>query len=135
MRTTDPRPSAAGRRESLNLNPFAKGIRQYYTHSPLTGTGSPARRRRRSLQLDAIVVPASRDAANLDQALTLARDVGCWLVILCSGQLAAAGAREYADSRFRSYGKVVAADIPVGYSHELLNFQRLRGIRNGLPPA
>jgi hypothetical protein len=134
MRTADPRPSAAGRRESLNLNPLAKGIRQYHTHRPLTGTRpQPALKDRQ--KLDAIVVPASRTAANLDQALTLARDAGCWLVILCSGQLDALAAREYADARSRSYGKVVAADIPAGYSHELLHFQRLRGIRSGLPDA
>jgi hypothetical protein len=134
MRNTDPRPTAAGRREPLNLTWFTKGIRQHHTHNPLTGTGPrPAPRDR--LELDAIVVPALRTAANLDQALTLARDVGCWLVILCSGQLDAETAREYADARSRSYGKVIAADIPAEYSHELMNFQRLRDIRTGLPEA
>ena len=130
----DPQPSPAGKREPLNLDPSANGIRQHHTHNPLTGTG-PQPALQQSLKLDAIVVPASRTAANLDQALTLARAVGCWLVILCSGQLDAEAAREYADSRFRSYGKVVAADIPSDYSHELLHFQRLRAIRSGLPQA
>lgn len=132
MRTTDPRLSSTGRRESLNVNPYAKGIRQYQTHRLLTESGpQPALQDR--LELDAIVVPASRTAANLDQALTLARGIGCWLVILCSGQVDAKGAREYANAR--SYGKVVAADIPDGYSHELLHFQRLQEIRSGLPGA
>lgn len=134
MRTTRPRLSYTGRRKPPNLNPFAKGIRQYYTHNPLTGT-APQPGLQDRLKLDAIVVPASRAAANLDQALTLARDVGCWLVILCSGQLDAEGAREYANARSRSYHKVIAVDIPAGYSHELLHFQRLRAIRGGLPWA
>ena len=128
------RPSAARRRESLNLNRFVKGIRQHPTHNSLTATG-PQAALRDNLKLDAIIVPASRTAANLDQALTLARDIGCWLVILCSGQLDAGAAREYADARSRSYGKVVAADLPTGYSHELLHFQRLRDIRSDLPDA
>jgi hypothetical protein len=134
MSTNDLRPSTAGRRESLNLNRLAKNIKQHHTHNRLTGTG-PQPAVQDGLKLDAIIVPASRTAANLDQALTLARDVGCWLVILCSGQLDAEGAIEYADARSRSYGKVIAVDIPAGYSHELLHFQRLRAIRGGLPQA
>jgi len=132
MRANDPQPSADGWREPLDLDLSAKGIRQHHTHNPLTGTG-PQPALQDSLKLDAIIVPASRTAANLDQALALARAAGCWLVILCSGQLDAKRAREYADAR--SYGKVVAADIPHGYSHELLHFQRLRAIRSGLPRA
>jgi hypothetical protein len=132
MSANDPQPSTAGRGEPLNLDPSANGIRQYHTHNPLTGTG-PQPAPQGSLKLDAIIVPASRTAANLDQALALARAAGCWLVILCSGQLNAKEAREYAAAR--SYGKVVAADIPNGYSHELLHFQRLRTIRSGLPKA
>ncbi len=132
MSTNDPQPFATGRREQLNPDPSANGIRQHPTHNPLTGTG-PQPALQESLKLDAIIVPASRTAANLDQAIALARAAGCWLVILCSGQLDAKEAREYADAR--SYGKVIAADIPNGYSHELLNFQRLRAIRSGLPKA
>jgi hypothetical protein len=134
MKDNDPWPIGSGGRESLNLNLLTKGIRQHHTHNPLTGTG-PQSALRDGLKLDAIVVPASRTAANLDQAVTLARDLGCWLVILCSGLLDAAAAREYADARSGSWGKVVAADIPAGYSHELLDFQRLRDIRFGLPLA
>lgn len=132
MSANDPQPSTAGGREPLNLAPSANGIRQHPTHNPLTGTG-PQPALQDSLKLDAIIVPASRTAANLDQALALARAAGCWLVVLCSGQLKAKEAREYAAAR--SYGKVVAADIPAGYSHELLHFQRLRAIRSGLPKA
>src|SRR5579872_4429136 len=113
MSTNDPQPFATGRREQLNPDPSANGIRQHPTHNPLTGTG-PQPALQESLKLDAIIVPASRTAANLDQAIALARAAGCWLVILCSGQLDAKEAREYADAR--SYGKVIAADIPNGYS-------------------
>jgi hypothetical protein len=134
MRDNDPWPVAAGGRESLNLNLLTKGIRQHHTHNPLTGTG-PQPALRDGLKLDAIVVPAWRPAPHLDQAVTLARDLGCWLVILCSGVLDSKAAREYADARSRSYGKVVAVDIPARYSHELLHFQRLRAIRSGLPLA
>jgi hypothetical protein len=116
------------------LNSFARDIRQHHTHNPITEMGpQPARPRR--LRLDAIVVPASRPAANLDQALKLARDADCWLVILCSGQLRGAEARQYADARSRSYRKVVVVDLPAEYSHELLNFPRLHAIRSTLPQA
>jgi hypothetical protein len=132
VKVIDPWLSPAGRQESLN--PIAKDIRHYPTHSPLTGTG-PQPELLNGLRLDAIVVPATRPAGYLDQALTLARDAGCWLVVLCSGQLDAAGAREYADARSRSYGKVVIVDLPAEYSHELLHFPRLGSIKSELPQA
>jgi hypothetical protein len=132
MKVIAPRLSPTGRHESLN--PIVKDIRHYPTHNPLTGTG-PQPELLNGLRLDAIVVPATRPAGYLDQALTLARDAGCWLVVLCSGQLDAAEAREYADARSRSYGKVVVVDLPSDYSHELLHFPRLGGIKNELPQA
>ena len=92
MKANNPQPSTAGRREPLNLDPFANGIMQHHTHNPLTGT-APQPALQDSLELDAIIVPASRTAANLDQALALVRAAGCWLVILCSGQLDAGAAR------------------------------------------
>jgi hypothetical protein len=132
MKVIAPRLSPTGRHESLN--PIAKDIRHYPTHSPLTETG-PQPELLNGLRLDAIVVPATRPAGYLDQALTLARDAGCWLVVLCSGQLDAVEAREYADARSRSYGKVVVVDLPSDYSHELLHFPRLGGIKSELPQA
>ena len=104
MSTTDPRPSfaAEGGSRSTWGRLFTKGIRQHPTHNLLTGT-TPQSVLQDSLQLDAIVVPASRTPADLDQALTLARAAGCWLImLLCMGQLDAEAARECADSRFRS---------------------------------
>src|SRR5215831_2325877 len=109
MRTIDPRLSSTGRREPLNAKLYPKGIRQYQTHRLLTETG-PQPALHDGLKLDAIVVPATRLAPNLDYAVMLARDIGCWLVILCSGPLNAKEAIEYANARSRSYGKVVAAD-------------------------
>ena len=77
------------------MNPLAEGIRQHGTHStltPMAGTAGPARSPR--LDLDAIIVPASRPAAHLDHAVTLARAAGCWLLVLCSRQLNSTEARQ-----------------------------------------
>jgi hypothetical protein len=105
-------------------------IRQYGTHNPLTPAGLNSVSLDR-LPLDAIIVPASRPAANLDQAITLARAAGCWLLILCSQQLRGAdAARQLAT---RSYRKAIVIDVPASYSHDLFRFPRLSAIKGELP--
>ncbi len=114
------------------MNPFAERIRQHGTHNTLTQKRSQDSQLAR-LELDAIVVPASRPAAHLDHAVTLARAAGCWLIILCSGRLASGEARNFLDAR--SYHRAIAIDLPDGYSHDLLNFPELLAIKNELPEA
>jgi hypothetical protein len=112
------------------VNPSAGEIRQYGTHNPL----APAGRDSISLdplRLDAIIVPGSRPAPNLDQAITLARAAGCWLLILCSRELRGADAvRQLAT---RSYRKAIVIDVPASYSHELFHFPGLSAISRELP--
>ena len=62
-------------------------IRQHGTHNVLVGQAGRQNVPLIERTLDAIIVPASRPAGNLDQAITLARAAGCVLLILCSHHL------------------------------------------------
>ena len=124
------RPTPA-RKAGILMNPYADAIRQHDTHSTLTP--KPQDAPLSQLHLDAIVVPASRPAAHLDHAVTLARAARCWLLILCSGRLNSIEAREFLVER--SYRKAVAIDLPSDYSHELFHFPELLAINNELPEA
>jgi len=115
------------------MSPFAESIRQHNTHSTLTPMAGPRETPSASLGLDAIVVPASRPAAHLDHAVTLARAAGCWLLVLCSGRLDSTDAVKFLAAR--SYHKAVAIDLPRGYSHKLLCFPEVAAIKNELPKA
>lgn len=115
------------------MNPYAEAIRQHDTHGMLTPKAGPRNTPLPRLDLDAIVVPASRPAAHLDHAVTLARAAGCWLLILCSGHLDSIEAREFLVER--SYRKAAAIDLPREYSHELFQFPKLLTISNELPSA
>ena len=67
--------------------------RQYQTHRQLLTLLTHTSARLRT-SLDAIIVPASRPAVNLDHAVTLARAVNCQLVVLCSLRAQAAEVNE-----------------------------------------
>lgn len=103
------------------------GIRQYGTHRALTGRAAPG-----ILTLDAIIVPGSRPAPSLDQAVTLARAAGCWLLILCSQRLNGSQVKEFLAER--AFRKAIVVELPPGYSHELLEFPELRSVSKELPP-
>ena len=114
------------------MNQPRGGIRQHDTHRTLVSR--PEHRKPHSgLELDTIIVPASRPAATLDHAITLARALHCRLLILCShravpaevGQLLAA----------RSFDDAIVINLPDGYSHELLQFTALASIKGTLPKA
>jgi len=113
------------------MNSFAERIKQHETHKMLTPTAEPWDTPFASLELDAIVVPASRPAAHLDHAVMLARAAGCWLLILCSGRLDSTEAVKFLTAR--SYPKAVAIDLPDDYSHELFHFPELLAINSELP--
>ena len=115
------------------MNSLAEDIRQHNTHSTLTPMAGSWDLPSASLSLDAIVVPASRPAAHLDHAVTLARATGCWLLILCSGRLDSTEAVKFLTAR--SYHKAVAIDLPRDYSHKLLSFPKLHTIKSELPRA
>jgi hypothetical protein len=95
-------------------------IRQYETHRQLAGRARPANWRVGRVDLDAIIVPASRTADNLQTAVALARAAQCWLVVLCSRDARAAEVQQlFTDQQFR---KGVAVDIPADYRHPWLAF-------------
>jgi len=96
-------------------------IRQYETHRQLVGRARPGGWRAGRADPDAIIVPASRTADNLEHAVSLAQAAECWLVVFCSRETRASEVRQlFADKRFR---KGVAADIPDDYRHPLLAFR------------
>jgi glycosyltransferase involved in cell wall biosynthesis len=110
---------------------FWPKVQQYATHSDLLGRPRPGVRRTPAAFLDAIIVPASRNAENLDHAAELARAVECRLVVLCS--LDAKGA--VVASRLASLRaeQAVVVDVYPGYQHELLKFETSDLTRETLP--
>ena len=113
------------------MSPLAEDIRQHETHSALVGQTEPEEIATVELDLDAIIVPASRPAPHLDHAVTLARRAGCWLVVLCSRRVGSTGVRRFLAER--SFTKAIVIDLPTGYSHELLGFHHLPSIKGDLP--
>ena len=81
--------------------------------------------------LDAIVVPASRPAHNLDHAITLARAAKSHLVILCSHATRPAEIHELLAAR--SFSATTVVEIPTRYSHEFFAFETTEWIRKKLP--
>ena len=115
------------------MNPFAAVIRQYETHRLLAAPTGPRDTPFTQLDLDAIIVPASRPATHLDHAVTLARAAGCWLLVLCSKRCRGSEVSEFL--AVRSYYKTIVIDLPPGYSHELLHFPALLALQDELPEA
>ena len=104
-------------------------IQQHETHRQLVGYARPPVSR--WAPPDAIVVPASRQAANLGQAVALAQAVNCRLVVFCSRQAKAAEVMErVAVTGFR---RAVVADLPGGYTHEYLRFRSSGLVREASP--
>lgn len=109
-------------------------IRQHATHAQLIGhaTPQPAAPDDGPL-LDAIVVPASRPAYNLDHAITLARAARCHLVILCSRATRPAEVHDLLAAR--SFTAATVIEIPPEYSHEFFEFETTEWIGRQLPRA
>lgn len=92
-------------------------IQQHATHEELVDSPSasllpPA--------LDAIIIPASRPAENLDHAIGLAEAAGCRLLVLCSREASSDDVNKALASR--SFAEGVAVDLPPGYQHQWLQF-------------
>jgi hypothetical protein len=81
--------------------------------------------------LDAIVVPASREAHNLEHAITLARAVRCHLVILCSRDAQPDNVFEVLAAR--SFFAATVVGIPDGYRHEIFEFETTDWVKQQFP--
>jgi hypothetical protein len=125
--------SLAAKKEGLFMNPFAEVVRQHDTHNTLARPTGPQSTPATPLDLDAIIVPASRPATHLDHAVTLARAAGCWLLILCSRRCRRREVKKLLAAR--SFHKAIVIDLPAGYSPELLHFPALAALKGELPAA
>jgi hypothetical protein len=110
------------------------GVRQHNTHKDLVGQTQPPVTPVPGRTLDAIIVPASRPARHLDDAITLARAAHCRLVVLCSRQARSDDVNQLLASR--SFTQAVVIDLPSGYGHRWLDFATSRPEEIGrLPEA
>ena len=108
-------------------------IRQYETHRQLAGRARPGSWRVGRTDLDAIIVPASRTADNLEHAVELAQAAQCWLIVLCSRETRATEvAQLFTD---KGFGKGAAVDIPDDYCHPLLAFSSSDVVHGSEPPV
>jgi len=107
-------------------------IRQLPTHRRLVSQAEQTKLNI-ALPLDAIIVPASRPARNLEQAITLARATSSELLILCSRQVQPAEVQQLLAER--SFDNAIVVNLPDGYRHELLDFPALASIERDLPKA
>lgn len=110
----------------------AEPIRQLGTHRKLVSRTGPRKIDAR-LPLDAIIVPASRPATNLETAITLARATRSVLVVLCSHQVTPTKVHQMLAER--SFDRAVVINLPDNYRHELLEFRALASIEGELPAA
>jgi hypothetical protein len=114
------------------MNEAIEPIRQLATHRGLVSR-TEQWRAEAWLPLDAVIVPASRPAWNLDPAITLARASHCALLILCSHRAKPAEVHELLAER--SFNDAIVVDLPAGYGHEMFDFQGLESIKDDLPAA
>jgi hypothetical protein len=114
------------------MNELTGGIRQLGTHRKLVSQ-TKQRELGARLTLDAIIVPASRPAENLEQAITLARAAHCVLLILCSREVKPAEVHRLLTRR--SFGDAIVVSLPEGYRHDLLDFRALASVKDELPSA
>jgi hypothetical protein len=121
----------AGQKVTTSTGPV---IGQHATHAKLIGRGEsdPAEGANRPA-LDAIVVPASRQAYNLEHAITLARATRCRLVILCSRDAKEAEVNDLLAAR--SFTDATVIEIPPTYSHQFFEFETTDWIKKKLPDA
>ncbi len=101
----------------------AHKVRQHHTHQGLLGRpdrnrGAHAAGPRAAM--DAIIVPAARAAENLDHAFRLAGEMNCRLAVICSHDVTAGQVEQMAADR--SFGDLMAVDLPDGYDHDPLTF-------------
>jgi hypothetical protein len=119
------------------MNYYAPPVRQHDTHHDLVGWPEGDRgalTTRPSLSLDAVIVPASRTPDNLEHAFGLAYKADAWLVAICSHRLTARQVGQMAAKR--SFERLIAIDIPEGYSLDhLIKFSTSGWLRRELRDA
>jgi hypothetical protein len=109
-------------------------IRQHATHEDLVDKVESPSVSLCPPTLDAIIVPASRSAGNLEDAVGLAQAASCRLVVLCSRQARSDDVNDLLASH--SFADGVAVDLPAGYQHRWLEFATSRPKKIGrLPEA
>jgi hypothetical protein len=107
-------------------------IRHYEGHSGLVRRPEPAfSAAGQSPVLDAIVVPAARAAYNLEAAITLARAIGCQLMVLCSRDAHPAEALDLLAAR--SFSAATVVGIEPDYGHEFFGFETTSWIKREFP--
>lgn len=114
-------------------NHASSDVRQHATHEELVGHDSSPAVPSPARPLDAIIVPASRPATNLDHAVTLARAARSHLVVLCSREAQSDAVHELLAAR--SFTRASVIDVPSGYHHRLLRFATSRIVDLNLPEA
>jgi hypothetical protein len=109
-----------------------RGIRQHATHAQLIGHAEPGPvRPANTPALDAIIVPASRPAHNLEHAIKLARDVRCHLVILCSRDTREAEVRAFLHAC--SFSDATVIEIRDPYKHRFFEFETTDWVKGQFP--
>jgi len=109
-----------------------RAIRQHATHAQLIGHAGPdSARPADPPALNAIMVPATRPAHNLEHAITLARATCCHLVIMCSRDTDAAEVHALLD--MRSFYDAAVIEIPDQYTHEFFEFETTDWIKRQFP--
>jgi hypothetical protein len=111
---------------------IAGSVCQQSTHRKLVGHAHH-RELNSALKLDAIIVPASRSAQYLEQAIALARAMRCTLLILCSRRVVPTEVQHMITEQ--SFDGATTVSVPDGYEHELLGFRALASMQNDLPAA
>lgn len=104
-----------------------RDVWQYQTHLQLLSRIGG----RRQASLDAIIVPASRPAVHLHHAVTLAREVDCQLVVLCSLKARAAEVNKLLESW--NFTQAIVVDLPDGYTIPKLDLFTSKSLSLGLP--
>lgn len=107
-------------------------IRQLGTHRRLI-SGTEQRETDARLALDAVVVPASRPAQNIDLAVTLAKAARSALLVLCSHQTVPTEVTKLLAER--SFNDAIVIKLPDAYDHELISFPALASIKEEMPAA
>lgn len=105
---------------------------QQATHAELLQSAAPPSCVRRAGHgLDAIIVPASRSAANLQSAIELASQANCHLVLLCSRNAVTSDVSRLLKERGITEEQATVVDVPADYGHDLFSFQTTTWIWRG----
>jgi len=112
------------------MSELARSVHQLDTHRKLVSQ-TEQRGLDIELKLDAIIVPASRPAQYLAEAITLAQAMRCTLLILCSRRVEPVEVQQLLEER--SCHDAIVVGLPDDYRHELLDFPALTSIKDDLP--